>query len=772
MQNITKSNSMKQPFLIWMITLLILPFSAIAQQITISGYVTEKKSGERLIGATVFVPEKSVGTATNAFGFYSITLPADTLKLRASFIGYQPFEKTIYPNGNLSLNIELEMPESKNLQEVVVKAEKEVLQNRTQMSSIDLPIQTIKSLPAFLGEVDIMKAIQLLPGVQAGSEGSSGLYVRGGGPDQNLILLDGVPVYNASHLFGFFSVFNADAIRNVDVVKGGFPARYGGRLSSVIDINMKEGDKNEIHGEGGIGIVASRLTLEGPIQKGKSSFMFSGRRTYIDYLAKPIIKQNGGDAGYYFYDLNGKVNFYLGKRDHLYLSGYFGNDKFYAKDENDNSYYKSGIQWGNITGVARWNHQFGPRLFGNLTTYYSRYKFGISVENGYTDNGSTDAYLLKYTSGIEDVALKYDFDYRPNPNHNLRIGLSAVNHTYRPGAFQAKATGSFNQDTTIGVHTLNAMEYDAYVEDDMRITSRLKANIGVHATGFAVRDQFFKSIQPRLALRYLLNDELSLKASFVQMSQFIHLLTNSSVGLPTDLWVPATDKIPPMKSYQGALGLAYTLIKGFEFSLEGYYKTMENVIEYKEGATFLNTTDGWEDKVVSGKGLSYGSEVFIQKKKGRFTGMLGYTLSWTTRQFAELNNGEAFPYRYDRRHDFKVAGVYTLTKNIELSGEWVYGTGNAITMPIGAYNSPDGSQITIYGSRNGYRMAPYHRGDVSIKFTNHHRRWERAWVISVYNVYNRQNPFFIYQTTENGNTVFKQFSLFPVIPSISYQFKF
>ncbi len=753
-----------------------LPAICAAQNVTISGYITEKKSGERLIGATVYIPEKNAGTTTNTYGFYSITIPASDITMRASYIGYAGFSKTISLKQNMELNIELE--QSKDLKEVVVTGKKEAIHERTQMSSIDIPIQTIKSLPAFLGEVDVMKALQLLPGVQAGNEGSTGIYVRGGGPDQNLILLDGVPVYNASHLFGFFSVFNADAIKSVELVKGGFPARYGGRLSSVVDINMKEGNKNKLHGEGGIGLIASRLTLEGPIQKGKSSFMISGRRTYYDVIARPFMK-GSTKGGYYFYDLNGKANFKLTDKDHLYLSGYFGNDKFYATDKQNqgqlgSSSFNANLRWGNATAVGRWNHQYSNKLFGNLIAYYSQYRFVISALDRNNFTGVNEEYLLKYTSGINDIAVKYDFDYIPHPAHYIKAGLGYVYHTYKPGAQQTKIqTGTVREDTTIGTKDIYAGEIDAYIEDDIKISNALKANLGVHWTGFTVQNSFYNAIQPRVSLRYLLSENLSAKASFVQMNQFIHLLTNSSIGLPTDLWVPVTSKIPMQRSYQGAAGLAYTHSTGTEFSIEGYYKTMDNVLEYKEGASFFNAGTGWEDKVEVGKGKSYGGEFFIQKKHGKFTGLLGYTLSWTNRQFANLNNGKTFPYRYDRRHDFKIAAVYEVTKQVELSAEWVYGTGNAITLPIGYFNGPDGNTVQIYGERNGYRMPSYHRGDLSVKFFKQKKKWERAWVISVYNVYNRKNPFYIYNTTNaQGNSTFKQISLFPVIPSISYQFKF
>ncbi|WP_276132238.1 TonB-dependent receptor [Polluticoccus soli] len=767
---------MKNMKAILSLVLLLCSGSIWAQSITISGYVSEKKSGERLLGATVFIPDRNIGTTTNTYGFYSLTIPAGAnTELRATYIGFAPFTQTITGEKNVTLNIELD--QAKDLKEVVVTAQKDAIQTRTQMSAIDLPIETIKSLPAFMGEVDILKAIQLLPGVQGGNEGTSGLYVRGGGPDQNLILLDGVPVYNASHLFGFFSVFNADAIRSVEVIKGGFPARYGGRLSSVIDINMKEGDKNKLHGEGGIGLIASRLMLEGPIQKGKSSFMVSGRRTYIDVLAQPLMRGNL-KSGYYFYDLNGKANFKITEKDHIYISGYFGNDKFYARQTEDNgtwgaSSFNTGLRWGNITAVGRWNHEFSPKLFGNLTTYYSQYQFLISAQNKSTFTNVNEDYLLKYTSGINDKAVKYDFDFLPGPNHFIKAGVGYIAHTYKPGAQQIKLKSSVQDlDTTFGVKDINAGEIDGYIEDDIRISSKLKANLGVHWTGFTVRDQLYQAIQPRAGLRYLLSDEISLKASYVQMNQFIHLLTNSSIGLPTDLWVPVTDRVPAQKSHQAAIGAAYTHNTGIEISVEGYYKTMENVLEYKEGASFFNSSTSWEDKVEIGKGKSYGGELFLQKKKGKFTGMLGYTLSWTTRQFDNLNNGEEFPYRYDRRHDVKVAGIYKLSNSIELSAEWIYGTGNAITMPLGMYQGQDGQEVAIYGSRNGYRMPAYHRGDVSVKFWKQRKGWERAWIISAYNIYNRMNPFYVYSETNNGKTTFKQISLFPIIPSISYQFKF
>lgn len=764
---------------LYLLALLLIGITQIfAQKHTISGYVTDKKNGERLRGASVYLIDKSVGTTSNDFGFYSITVNADSLTLLISYAGFIPFERRLLLNKDYSIDVQ--MGAMNALEEVVVRSlQKTTIQVRTQMSSVDLPIETIKSLPRFLGETDIIKAIQLLPGVQAGNEGQSGIYVRGGGPDQNLILLDGVPVYNVSHLFGFFSVFNADAVKSVELVKGGFPARYGGRLSSVLDIQMKEGNKNEFHGEGGIGVIASRLTLEGPFKKGKeSSFIVSGRRTYIDILAQPLIKKqtDGVKTGYYFYDFNAKANLKLSDKDHIYISGYFGNDRFYAKEKLSDITTNAGLVWGNITAVTRWNHLFNKKLFGNLTAHYSRYKFDVNNEEKSRTNAN-EFYKLRYFSGIEDVSAHYDIDYLPNPNHFIKIGTGITFHQYSPGAIQAKeaSPGTASVDTLIKYGFISAKETDTYIEDDIRLSSKLKSNIGLHFTTFTVNNKTFTSLQPRVAVRYLLTNDLSVKASYAQMNQYIHLLTNSGIGLPTDLWVPVTRKVPPQQSQQWATGLAYNFKNNYEVSVEGYYKKMDNVLEYAEGASYLDVTGNWEDKVVNGKAWSYGAEFFVQRKKGKTTGLMGYTLSWTNRQFANLNFGNTFPYRYDRRNDFKTAVVHKLSKKIELSAEWVFGTGQAITLPVEKYIDANGHEILVYQKRNGFRMAPYHRLDLAATFTKVKKKHTRNWIWSVYNVYNRHNPFYVYLGTTDTTPyrpVFKQVSLFPILPSVTYQFKF
>lgn len=750
-------------------------FAFTQQKYTISGFISDAGSREKLRNASVVISGSFLGTASNDYGFYSITLPADSVEIHFSYSGYKTIVRNFLLNQNISIDIYLDPNDV--LDEIVINAEKKnSIQNSSQMSSTSIPIETIKALPRFLGEVDIIKAIQMLPGVQAGQEGQSGLYVRGGGPDQNLILLDGVPVYNASHLFGFFSVFNADAVKSVEIIKGGFPARYGGRLSSVLDIQMKEGNKEKLQGEGGIGLIATRLTLEGPFEKGKpSSFMISGRRTYIDILAKPLIKSQGDgeDVGYYFYDLNAKANVKLGSKDHLYLSGYFGQDKFYTSYKEDEYNDAAKLSWGNATAVIRWNHLFSSKVFGNLTANYSRYIFDVSSEERI--KRTSEFYKLRYFSGIRDLSAQYYLDFIPSPNHYIKVGTGLTSHEYKPGVLQQRESSpGFSSDTSLNYNFLHSIETASYIEDDIRLSKRLKVNAGLHFSTFSINNKSFSSLQPRISSRFQINGNISAKASFASMSQYIHLLTNAGIGLPTDLWVPATSKVPPQISQQIAAGLAYNLKNSYEFSLEGYFKKMKNLIEYAEGASYLNVTSNWEDKVEVGRGDSYGIEFFAQRKVGTLSGLAGYTLSWTNRHFEHLNLGHSFPYRYDRRHDLKMAGVWKINKKTEFSADWIYGTGQAITLPTQKYFDPNGQLIQITSSRNGYRMPASHRLDMAIAFSKEKKHHTRSWIFSIYNVYNRKNPFYIYMgTKENSNEpVFKQVTLFPIIPSFTYQFKF
>lgn len=785
---------------------------------TISGYIEDAGSGEKLISATIFNVKNQQGVVSNTYGFYSLTLSAGEIELAASYVGYANWGLTVHLTNDTLINIGL--TQSNILQEVVINADQsDRADQKIQMSQITIPVDQIKKAPALLGEVDVLKILQLLPGVQGGNEGQNGLYVRGGSPDQNLILLDGVPVYNASHIGGFFSVFNADAIKNVTLTKGGFPARHGGRLSSVIEIDMKEGNMKEFHGEGGIGLISSRLTLEGPIWKDKISFLISGRRTYLDLIARPFITSSikrenenketkigvGIDA--HFYDLNAKINYRINNRHRIFFSAYNGLDIFGArydefyKNRTEYDKTKGGLDWGNITSAFRWNWMIHPKLFLNATITYSKYNVDIGAQSETkridpaTNKNIIDNNLAKYISGIRDWSAKADFDYIINPVYRVRTGLGITWHQYSPGAFQVKAQSTdVNIDTLIGSKDLKAVEPYAYIENEFQ-SGPLKANIGLHFSAFGVEQKWYSSVQPRIGLQYGLNNTTALKASFVTMQQYINLLTNERIGLPTDLWVPATKSIKPQFSWQAALGVAKTLSNDYEFTFEAYYKKMKHVISYKDGASLLEINKDWQQKITQGNGTSYGTEWMIQKKNGKTTGWIGYTLSWNYRQFDDLNLGIQYPYKYDRRHDVEILVSHTFSKRISISGTWQYGTGNAVSLPIASYRIPAyGSPIDLASVRNpiyfpdyeiiegknDYRMPPYHRMDINIEFTKQKRTRSRTWSFGAYNAYNRANPLYLASgskvTLVNGvyenKKVIRQYSLFPIVPHFMYSFKF
>ncbi len=776
------------------------------ENFTISGYIEDAESGEYLISANVFEGNSKLGTVSNLYGFYSITLPKDSVLLSVSYIGFEQKLIPLYLEKDITLNIKLSS--SVSLQTVEITAQNATsIEEESQMSVVTVPIEQIKRMPALLGEVDVLKTLQLLPGVQSGGEGQSGLYVRGGSPDQNLILLDGVPVYNANHLFGFFSVFNADAIKDVKLTKGGFPARYGGRLSSVLEINMKEGNKQKFKGSGSIGLISSKLALEGPIIKDKASFMVSARRTYIDLIARPLIKlgfsQDGGEgvAGYYFYDVNAKVNYKISDKDKLYLSAYTGDDRFFVEfaevfDDNRNE-VESRLGWGNFTAAARWNHLWTNKLFSNLTATYSKYNFSTLIGNSLAVKNSTEdfkeAFSAEYESGIEDVALRFDFDYIPAPNHFIKFGGLAIQHEFNPGLFDLNITSEqdgvqgFVLDTILGQSKVKALEYNVFIEDDFKITPTLKVNAGVHFSGFSLDNASYTSLQPRISVRQLLPGKVALKASFATMRQYAQYLTNENIGLPWDQWLPTTKKVLPQDSWQAALGFAKTIKGGYELSIEAYYKEMKNLVSYKEGASFFNLNP-WEDLVTQGVGRSYGAEFFAQKKTGKLTGWIGYTLAWSERKFDDKNFGEWYPFKFDRRHDLSIVGVYEISERVNLAVTWVYGTGNAVTFANSRVNllsevfdGYDFSNVEIFEERNNYRLAPYHRLDIGFDFTKQKKRFKRTWSIGAYNAYSRKNPFFLNLETDfvdDGNggvrdkTVLKQYSLFPIIPSVSYKFEF
>ena len=789
------------------VVLFFMPTVFYAQEkFTLSGFVSDKNNGENIIGVNIFCKELKQGVVSNTFGFYSLTLPAGNYEISFSYIGYKTQVHNLNLDKDIQKNIAFDIT-SFSVGEVQVRAKANIVE-KTETSVIEVPIEQIKTIPALLGEVDIIKAIQLLPGVQS-SEGTSGFYVRGGGPDQNLILLDGVPVYNASHLGGIFSVFNADAIKSVRLTKGGFPARFGGRLSSVLQIDMKEGNSKEFKGDASIGIISSKFTFEGPIIKDKTSFIISARRTYLDLIVAPFLQANpltsSTDLTLYFYDLNAKINHKLSKKDRIYLSAYTGKDKlgvnfsesFIDQITNEQSSLNFELGYGNITSTLRWNHLFSDKLFSNTTLTYSRYSFNtdFGVNSTYTTNNETEIWDINfgYLSGIEDLGARIDFDFIPNPNHEIKFGTSYTNHNFFPGETTLSineilpdTSQNFSLDTTLNFsgNTI-ADELYFYVEDNFKISNRLKANLGIHL-GYYNTDRsnsIFKnniSFQPRASVRYLLNDKWSIKGSYAEMTQNIHLLSNSSIGFPSDIWVPATDTVPSQTSKQWAGNISTEFGNGeYELSLEVYYKTMNNLITYKSGYSNLSSTESWENSVETGGiGESYGAELFLQKKKGRTTGWIGYTLSWTNRKFDNINFGEWYPYKFDRRHDFSLVVSHRFNEKWDAGLTWVYGTGNAITFPQAIYlGTPNNGNdfvdvVESYGTRNSTRLDAYHRLDLGFNKTVKKKRITKILSFGAYNFYSRKNPFFAYLTYEAGNRVAKQVSLFPIIPSISYRIQF
>lgn len=780
---------------------------------TISGYVTDAKSQETLLGASVYETVSMKGSVTNNFGYYTLKLPEGQVRLKASFVGFESFDTLLDLKNDTVINIAL--AQSLQLSEVTVTGR--AIENHVkgaQMSTIELPVTQLKKVPAMFGETDVIKALQLLPGVQSGTEGSAGMYVRGGGPDENLILLDGVPLYNVNHAAGFFSAFNSDAIKNVTLYKGNFPARFGGRLSSVIDVRMNDGDMYEYHGNVSLGLIAAKVNVEGPIVKGKTSFNVSFRRTYFDLIAAPLLalvtsgelgEGNSIWGGYYFYDLNLKINHKFSDKDRLFFSLYSGDDKVYARVRSkDEEYYERDYvyyseqnidldwKWGNRVAALRWNHVIRPNLFMNVTGAYTQYRHNLGADIGsaswYQENqlnySTSESAQMNLNSSIYDFSGKADFDYKPFDNHDMKFGANLTHHTYKPttlGVHLEEESGQegFQYDTVTNDARIRALETDLYVEDNWDISNYFKLNLGVHYSTFTVDKKTYHSVQPRVSLRSLITENLSLKAGYAYMSQYIHLLSSNAISLPTDLWVPVTGDIIPMKSHQVALGAFYEW-KGYEFSLEGYYKKMNNVLEYKDGASFfsIDETD-WQDKVVMGDGWAYGIEFFVQKNVGKFTGWLGYTWSHSDRLFdrpgQELNNGKPFPAKYDRRHDLSVVLMYEFNDHIDVGATWVYSTGNCATLAFQNYHGLNGLDVWGFtqslgyiNNRNNYRYSNYHRLDLVANFHWKYELGENIISINVYNTYSHNNPFVVIPM--NGKL--RQVCIFPIIPTLSWKYKF
>ena len=749
-------------------------------------------TGETLIGGTIYIKEADQAAQTNAYGFYSLSVPRGIYTAIYSYIGYAQVTRKIDLMKDTSFNAN--MVSTTTMKEVEVHASRrdENVKN-SEMGTVTLSMDRIKTLPVLFGEVDLLKTLQLLPGVQSAGEGNSGFYVRGGGPDQNLVLLDDAVIYNTGHLFGFFSIFNSDAIKDVTLIKGGAPANYGGRLSSVVDVTMKEGNNQAFHGEGGIGIIASRLTLEGPIKKNKGSFIVSGRRTYIDALARPFTSKLK-NTGYYFYDLNLKANYILSDKDRVYLSGYMGTDKFTF--QNPAGTFKADIPWGNKTASIRWNHQFSNKLFCNTTLVYNDYNFS----SNFTEN----TFGIKITSGIQDYNAKSDFDYYTGNNNHIKFGIAYTHHKFIPNQISGEVdTIKLNPDNALIKY---AHEGGIYVLDDFDPLPWLKVNAGLrysvfaqvgpytgysyNANGVVTDSSFYGSgkivktyggWEPRLNLRFQLNEASSIKASAAKTYQYIHMVTNNGTTLPTDVWVPSTYLVQPERAWQYSTGYFRNFLDNvLETSVEVYYKDMKNQIQYKDGYV-PNTIQDPELSYVFGTGNAYGSEFFINKTQGKFTGWVGYTLSWTWQQFPLLNNGDQFPAKYDRRHDVSAVASYKINDKWTVSSVFVYGSGNAITLPT-AYYFIDGKLEEYFSKVNAYRLPAYDRLDISAVYTPHHakpRKWQSNWAFSIYNVYDRHNPYFLYVdnsgTVGNGSSIsLKVYEVYimPIMPSITYNFNF
>lgn len=749
----------------------------------INGQIKDGSNGEDLPYATITIKElPGVGTTANIYGYYSLSIAEGNYTVVYHYVGYDKIEKQINLSKDINLTIELN-PTAQNLDEIVISAEREdqnITENVGSVTKLDT--KAIKELPTFGGEVDIIKVMQTQPGVKTSGEGGSGFYVRGGGLDQNLVLLDEAPVYNPSHLMGFFSVFNGDAIKGASMYKGGMMPEYGGRTSSVLDIRMKEGNAKEYTVTGGIGTIASRVTVEGPIVKDKGSFMISGRRTYADLFLGLYDDPAFQNSALYFYDLNLKANYRISDKDRIFLSGYFGKDKFGVSSD-------MGINYGNMTGTLRWNHVFSGKLFSNTSVIYSDYNYEFGMGE------AEDRIGLE--SIINDVNIKQDFTFFATNKHTIKFGLNAIHHTIQPGNIEAGANTGVNSQQQAYQY---GIEGAFYIQDEFKVTDRFSLNYGVRyslfqkigeGTEYEFNDkgevigkkefqdgeamQFYGGFEPRLSANYLLNSFSSIKMGYNKNYQYMHMLSNSTSSSPTDTWIMSSNNVKPQEAQQISLGYFRNFKENtFETSIETYYKDMRNVIDYRTGANVFQN-EQYEGDLVYGKGRAYGIEMMIKKNKGRFTGWLSYTLSRTEQQFDEINQRQWFAARQDRTHDISVVAIYKLSPKVTLSGNFIYYTGDAVTFPSGRYEV-DGKVIPYYTERNGYRMPDYHRLDLAVTWVRKKTdKFESSWNFSLYNAYGRENAYTItFKPNEDdpSKTEAVQTALFKWVPSVTYNFKF
>lgn len=777
---------------------LLLSIELFSQKHTIFGNIQDKLSGENLIGATVYVKDLKLGTVSNNYGFYSLTLPNGVFDVSFSFIGYSTLTYNLNLTKDTILNIELN-ENITNLDEVVVKSDKNNIINNTETGSHVINIKMIKLLPAAIGEVDIVKSLQLLPGIQTSHEGTTNLSIRGGSFDQNLFLLDDAPVYNPSHALGFFSTFNPDAIKNVKLYKSNFPAQYGGKLSSVIDIHMKEGNNKELSVNGGIGLIASRLTMEAPIVKERASFIISGRYSYTGLTANTLgaigqeiglrsLRNFNNNNEINFYDLNTKLNFKINSKNHLFFSAYTGRDHFfyYAIDDN------SSMDWGNITGTIRWNRIYNSKLFSNTMLIFSKYNYSYILKD--------DARHFKWSAYMQELDLKSDFDYFINPANHLKFGFSIEKHFYFPGEIKPRDTSSITK--SFKLDDKNAIISSLYIHNEYIINHNFTISYGLRYSGFSLLGestvyeysddfividtvkynkgelvQFYHGLEPRLSIRYLINTSNSIKISYARTKQYQHLISNSSVGLPTNVWVPADKYIAPQLSDQFTIGYyKFIMNNKYEFFTELYYKKMNKVIDYKDNADFFLNSH-IESQVLIGEGISYGTEIYLKKATGKLTGWISYTLSKTTKHIDEINNGDPYPVKYDKRHNLSTVISYNINTSWSISSIFKYSSGGYITIPEGTFNYY-GASFNYYTKRNGYKLPPYHRFDISVNYRNKRndtRKWKTEWNFGIFNLYGRKNLFtlFIKQNVADldANKAYKMY-LYGIIPFLTFNFNF
>jgi hypothetical protein len=764
---------------------ILLCYNSFGQEkFTISGTVSDSTKGEELINTTIKVKGQNIGIRSNEYGFYSLTLPQGNYTIVFVGLGFDPKEVAIILDKNITLNMQLvsSLEKIKEIKEINITAKKQD-QNITDpiMGVERLTPASIAKIPVLLGEKDIIKTMQLLPGVKSAGEGNAGFYVRGGAADQNLILLDEAPVYNASHLLGFFSTFNSDAIKDAVIYKGNQPANFGGRLSSVLDIKMNEGNNKRFNVGGGIGIIASRLSVEGPIIKDKASFLISARRTYADVFLRASEEFKGNTL--YFYDLNAKVNYRINQKNRIFLSGYFGRDKLGLGDA-------FGIDWGNATGTARWNHIVNDKMFSNTSIIFSSYDYKIALNN---EDVSFDI-----TSSIKDVNIKQEFQYFLNTRNKIRFGINAIHHKIIPGQIKSSAGSGINP---LLLTNNKSLEAAAFITNDWTITERFIVSYGLRLSTFSLlgnnantysydnegdvldttvysNNSFVKTypvLEPRLSMSYVYSKTASFKAAYARNAQYIHLISNTTTTSPTDLWIPSSLNTMPEIADQVSFGWFKNFKENtYEMNIETYYKTMQNQIDYRNGAN-LQANETIEGELLYGVGRAYGLEFILKKKTGKLTGWISYTLSRSERKISEINNGEWYAAKQDRTHDLSVVGIYDINPKLSISALFVYYTGNAVTFPSGKY-SVNGETQFIYTERNGYRMPAYHRMDIGLTWLRKNtEKFESSWNFSVYNLYGRENAYSISfrQNEDDPNkTEAVQTSLFRWVPSITYNFKF